>query len=81
VVAVPVEYLGYTIHGNIWGYGAVGVLRKVPRKGIILRAELASLLILEETGLRYACEERINDQHGFDTLPCTPANMTSILIL
>ena len=64
LVAGPLRRLGYKVHTGIDGHRVVGLLRNGRGKTILLRAELDTLPIREQTDVCYRSEKRMVDRYG-----------------
>ena len=75
---------GFKITTGIGGTGVVGILNNGPGQKVLLRAELDSLPLKEETGLPYSSERSGKDEQTGDAIPAMHAcghdmHMTSLL--
>lgn len=72
LVARRLQACGYDVHTGIGGTGVVGILRNGDGPGVLMRADMDALPVLENTGLPYASTVRAVDGAG-DDVPVTHA--------
>ena len=63
-LADQMRELGLEVTTDVGGHGVVAILKNGDGKTILLRADMDALPVVEETGLPYASQVRVQDQRG-----------------
>lgn len=65
-LAAQLKDLGFDVTDNFGKTGVVAVMKNGPGKTVMVRADMDALPVKEMTGLSYASEAVVTDQHGKD---------------
>ena len=63
-MAAQLRELGFTVTDKIGGHGVVGVLKNGEGPTLLLRADMDGLPVIEQTGVPYASQIRVQDARG-----------------
>ena len=63
-LASELRDIGFEVSSNIGGCGIVGILKNGNGPTVLIRTDMDALPVKEQTGLPYASNVRIKDEHG-----------------
>ncbi len=66
-LASELKDIGFEVTSNVGGYGIVGILKNGQGPTVLIRTDMDALPLKEQTGLPYASNVRIEDEHGRET--------------